>query len=192
MGSVLQPKRPCETQTQEVHNRNETPTREIVVKQQETKKPDLAVSGGVVADTLTLLSGVHGWLFALLRSVSVGAAVVTGQVPRRTLLASVSHDAMRLVEGEALLLVVRRGAVAVHGRWHHHRVGEGRGSARSGGAGRGDEGAEVEQRTQGEEGRASRERLQVASRCVSRQRPVGTAVTAATAGAANAHRGGVA
>lgn len=79
----------------------------------------------------------------------------------------------------------------VIGRWHHHGVGEGRGSsARI--AGRGYQGAEMEQRTQGEEGGAGREWLQVASRSsISRQRPVGPAVPPTTTGAANTHGGGV-
>ena len=78
--------------------------------------------------------------------------------------------------------------MAVEGRRHHHRVGEGRGA---GGAGRGQQGAEVEQRTQGEEGGAGREGLQVGGRGVSRQRSVGAAVPPTTTGAANAHGRGV-
>ncbi len=78
--------------------------------------------------------------------------------------------------------------MAVEGRRHHHRVGEGRGSG-AGSAGRGYQGAEMEQGTQGEEGGARRERLQVAGRCVSRQRPISAAVPPTTAGAANTHGG---
>lgn len=120
--------------------------------------------------------------------MSAGAAVAARHVGRHPFLAP--HEDVRLVEAKRLLLVVRRGAVAVERRRDHHRVREGRGP-RAGGAGRGHEGAEVEEGPEGEEGWPGGERLQVAGGGVTGQRPVGAAVSTATAGAADTRGGAV-
>lgn len=135
---------------------------------------------------LTLLCRIHGWLFAVLGSVSVGTAVITWQVPCCPFLPTVSHDAMGLVKAEPLLLVMWQRAVAVEGRRYHHWVGEWC-SACAGVAGRCYQGAEMEQRTQGEEWGPGWERLQVAGCGVSRERPVGAAVPSTTARTANTY-----
>lgn len=121
--------------------------------------------------------------------MSTAAAVTARNVRRRPFRAP--REAVRLVEAEGLLLVVRRGAVAVERGRDHHGVRKRRGPG-AGGTGRGHEGAEVEEWPEGEEGRPGGKRLQVAGGGgVPGQRPVGAAVSTATAGAADARGGAV-